>query len=127
MNTKPLVVSIPFSKAREYLNTHSRIDGTPAGGAPITMRWLNSKNKYVNLGLDELVGKTVVLADQNSYEIAQSDLEELAAELNTHFKVGAPDAAVQNREDHPERPHDSITGTTNQLSIALDGPGTPDK
>jgi hypothetical protein len=55
------------------------------GGAPATFRWLTSKNKYINLGLEQQGETSLLKANENSYGVTPEELEEAAQDIRGHF------------------------------------------
>ena len=86
--------NIAYKDAREFLINHKNTAIEPAGESPMTIRWLNSKNTYVNIGLEkDAKDMTIIKMDQNSYGTRKSDLEELANVLREKFDGNKKDPA----------------------------------
>lgn len=93
-----LHIKIPFARVHEELENVTNVDMVSAGVSPATVRFLTSKNKYINVGLTEtvvpvkgnshteaVVGECMIEENNNSYEVTQSELFEVHEAIVTHF------------------------------------------
>jgi hypothetical protein len=81
-----VTTNVPFDEARDFLTKHKNVDGEPAGLSPITMRWLNKKNTFVNVGIEDFEKKTRIYTNNNSYGVNKSDLTEIVEVLEEKFE-----------------------------------------
>ena len=93
-----LHIKMPFARVHEELENVTNVDMVSAGVSPATVRFLTSKNKYINVGLTEtvvpvkgnshteaVVGECMIEENTNSYEVTQSELFEVHEAIVTHF------------------------------------------
>lgn len=86
MSDTKVFIDKPYADVKAALLTHTSVDMVTVGLPPASFRWLNSKNTYINVGL-EVTEKGVALTrdGNNSYLVPQSDLLEIEKSLLQHM------------------------------------------
>lgn len=82
----PHLLSYPFANVYAELPKISSVDGLSGGASPITFRWLTLKNRYVNIGLQE-VGDSVceIKANNNSFGVSPDEIKEIFEAVLKHM------------------------------------------
>jgi hypothetical protein len=67
-----------FETVRNSLDSIEAVDGVTAGLSPVTVRWLTSKNKFVNVGLEEIAeNECAVTQNNNSFGVDDTEVKEV--------------------------------------------------
>ena len=93
------ILEYPFANVHAELAKMAQVDGQSGGLSPITFRWLTSKNRYVNIGLEEVSpSKSEIKANNNSFAVKREELSEIYAAMKAHMdklKKPLPDLSVK--------------------------------
>lgn len=104
MGEKELVLAYPFANVYGELPKMGSCDGLSGGGSPITFRWLTKKNRYVNIGLEEVTGQSCeIKANNNSFAVSQGELLEIFTSLKTHMDGLGKPLPVLTRTEAPTK------------------------
>ena len=97
------VIAYPFETVRSAMETLDIIDGSSAGGSPVTIRVLTKKNQYINIGLQIVDEKTCeILRNNNSYEVVERDLVDAHAGISDHVAKYVIKEAEQDARENPQ-------------------------
>lgn len=95
-------VSSPFEKVRETLATLPEIDGISAGLSPITFRILTKKNKFINIGLEELSKTECQIApNHNSFSVTAEEMADVYRLVTTSLEGLGSGRELQGRKGLP--------------------------
>ena len=83
MSSVSYSLAYPFDDVKEALIDMKEVDGVSGGVSPATVRWLTNKNKYINVGLEEVSTDTSrVIKNNNSYEVKDEEVKEAFDAIN---------------------------------------------
>lgn len=76
------MINFPFKKVMDSLHKCEQVDSYTDTPSPVTIRWLTDKNTYINIGLEEVDGKScAILANNNSFQVNEFELLEVQSYL----------------------------------------------